>query len=152
MNHFEYGFFDELEKIATNKAEVASWRDYLRRRYPELKGASRGYLGGIANTRAQFRLGTTGRLEEPTTDPRFHSRNFRFDVSIPDPNVPGGRLVANSEQRTKFIERIKNRNREAIDYMKAPSRAELGVTPFGVLNSYGGRHIRPTLKRGIAVK
>ena len=135
MNHFEYGFFDELEKIATNKAEVASWRDYLRRKYPELKGASRGYLGGIANTRAQRSLGTTGRLEEPTTDPRFHSRNFRFDVSIPKPGQPGKRLVANREQRTKYLSRLDNPlsgHNVWRDNMTAPKRAKYGDKPFGL--------------------
>ena len=149
MNHFEFGFFDELEKIATNKDDVASSIEYLSKKY---KGASRGYIGELANQRVQFRRKTRGQLEPKTTDPRFRDPRHRFDVSIPDPNVPGGRLVANRDQRTKFIERIKNRNSETMDYMKAPSRAELGVTPFGVLNSYGGRLIRPTLKRGIAVK
>jgi len=136
MNHFEYGFFDELEKIATNKAEVADWRGYLIRRYPELKGASRGYIGGIANTRAQRDLGTTGKLEGPPKDPRFNDPNFRFRVSVPDPKVPGRRLVANREERTKFLNRAED-NRLGVhsvflDNMTAPKRAKLGVKPIGL--------------------
>lgn len=135
MNSFEYGFFSELEKTATNKDEVAQWRSYLAKMYPELKGASRGYIGGIANMRAQRALGTSGTSERPTTDPRFHSDNFRFDISIPKPGQPGKRIVANREQRQKYLSRGDSPLSPANvirDNMTAPKRAKYGEKPFGL--------------------
>ena len=137
MNHFEFGFFDELEKIATNKAEVADWRKYIINAHPELKGAPRGYIGGHANRMAQRSLGTTGQLEGRLNDPRFNNEpGFRFKVSVPDPKVPGGRLVANGAQRNKFLDRIDSTNlsstRVFLDNLTAPKRAKLGVWPYGL--------------------
>ena len=138
MNHFEYGFFDELEKIATNKDEVAKMMEYYKREYP---GASRRQIGEAATERVQFKNRTKGRLENSTlpisvlsnkNHPRFHSDAARFDVSIPKPGQPGQRIGTNSEQRAKFWER--SRRRQSLDHIfrTAPSRAKYGVKPVGL--------------------
>lgn len=129
MNHFKFGFFDELEKIATDKDLVGYYKQYFKDQYP---GMASGAIGELATRHAQGENMTRGRLETPTTDPRFHSNNFRFDVSIPKPGQPGARIVANRDQRTKFLNRTRNLRTTSFDYMTAPSRAKYGVQPVGL--------------------
>lgn len=49
MNSFEYGFFDELQKLATDSRAVYD----LYKGLPDWQDASRGELGGAATRDAQ---------------------------------------------------------------------------------------------------
>jgi len=73
MNHFEFGFFDELEKIATNKDEVADsrkWSKFFDELYKrnKLKQYSKRELGDMATRSAQARRLTTSRLNPDTVN------------------------------------------------------------------------------------
>lgn len=117
MNHFEYGFFNELEKIATDRDAVAERMAGYRRMYPN---ASRADIGARATGLTQFARGTASRLSsENPSDPRFSKDNARrslFNTTIPIPGVTQlgenvdqdgqPRQVANREQREKKVSRL----------------------------------------------
>ena len=94
MHHFEYGFFNELEKIATNKDKVAWWKKAFQKDYP---GASRAIIGELATGMVQRMSPGAADLVGPGI------------VTIPKPGAPGERVVANPEITAKFIKRIPNK-------------------------------------------
>lgn len=134
MNHFEFGFFDELEKIATDPAVVAKHMEIYRQKFPH---ASKGELGASATRAAQAELGTSGRRENMPSDPRFayEDGGIRFGVSIPDKDRPGQRVVANREQRNEFRSRLLSPSsfgRMKQKYMPFKARQSVNLAPYGL--------------------
>lgn len=97
MNHFEFGFFDELEKIATNKALVAENKAFFKGLYPK---ASRSAIGQRATSFSQYQMGTDSRLSKtPPADPRFNSTLFDMTIPIPGKTKVGRGVDQNTQPR-----------------------------------------------------
>jgi len=101
MRPLYLGFFDELEKLATDKDEVNFWKKYYRRWY---KGASRRMTGEAANHQAQLNYQTRGRKINPG-DPGYEPGVF--NITIPKPGKPKERIVGTREQADKRQARIR---------------------------------------------
>ena len=65
MNHFEFGFFDELEKIATDRKLVAATKRMIQQ---EHKGVSSDEAGREATRRVQASQGSVTRIIPPKFD------------------------------------------------------------------------------------
>ena len=90
MNYFEFGFFDELEKIATNKDAVRNSRENTKfwdkvHKSNWSKQLSKRELGDMATRSAQAQRRTTSRLN-PDTERRWDKDGKRIP---PVHEVPG---------------------------------------------------------------
>jgi len=85
MNHFEYGFFDELEKIATDKDLVAAHKKQIQNQF---KGISSGEAGREATKRVQESQGSVTRMRPP----KFDRKTKTFSPVIYETPVKNPRL------------------------------------------------------------
>ena len=92
MDYFEFGFFDELEKIATNKGMVESLRKTFRSENPNM---GKSELGARTTRAAQFAMRSSGlptvrkgRRVWTKPDPAYDTRGF------------GGAIERNLSKRT----------------------------------------------------
>jgi hypothetical protein len=97
MNTFEFAFFDELQKLATDRGAVASARKRLEKQYPN---ASKADIGQAATREAQRTMRTSSifdyegrksrpirKYDKPVSDGPYKSARRLFtlpDITHPD--------------------------------------------------------------------
>lgn len=109
MNHFEYGFFDELQKFATDSRTVNSLKA-INRKY---KKYSRDDAGRAATRTAQ-------RLWKTTYPFQSAVQNF--------PNDPAGNLTVMRNQANREAGGVE----DTYKYLPFPIRHRMGLKAFGL--------------------
>lgn len=127
MNHFEYGFLDEFEKIATNKALVAEWAKWFRKQFP---GASKGDIGRMAMMEAQNLEGTW--REGGVYKYRHKAKN----IDVPLDPVHTAKIRARSRSKWTKIPQFDDPQPYPMPvmhyrYLKAPDRLAYDIVPSG---------------------
>jgi len=146
MNAFEFGFFDELEKIATNKDEVKSAKKDIR--FWDRRGYTKQYskreIGDLATRMVQERMRSTSRLK-PGTERRWDEAGNRIPPVHEVPGVGsnkgyGGYYAALStpEAEKKFYERMARRENLGKKYQTYREHRQLyGMLPGAQMKPYG---------------
>lgn len=157
MNHFEYGFFDELEKIATSRDLVDDEMKYFDEgRNTYNKAMSKDQRGRRATSNAQTKARTKGFPHAFKPQPDIHSGDPPPPLRYWRPSARGKRPgqfrssfieEMTPEEKAKFLER-RERNAGPYDPTRNPVtftrewRKNVNLPPYGMgtegYNPFGG--------------